>query len=172
MSDNSQNTAEQAEAFQKIWTESISRILQAAMTLGPNTAPPEVLREIRSGILQALARSWEEFMRSPQFLDGMRQWMDNAVTFRQMTNDFMANVRSEMQGTSRDDIDTVMLAIRHMEKRVLDRVEELSAEVTDLKRRADNGRPGGRMAADRKAKGKGVGTPRKSRRGKPRTKAL
>ncbi len=132
MNETSESTAEQAAAFQKIWLDSISKLLQTAFTLGGESPPPEILREIRSGIFAALAKSWEEFMRSPQFLDSMKQWMDNAVAFRKMSNDFMATVRNEMQATSRDDIDTIMLAVRHMEKRLLDRVEELSMQVQQL----------------------------------------
>jgi hypothetical protein len=152
MTDNSEPDAMQAEAFQKIWAESLNKMMHAMFTFGPNSAPPEVLREVRSGLFQALAKSWEEFMRSPQFLEGMKQWLDQAITWRKMANDFMANVRSEQQATSREDIDTVMLAVRHMEKRVLDRMEELSAEVAALQARSqpDGPRPAPRRAASRK----------------------
>lgn len=138
MSDQTENFTEQTAAFQKIWMESMSKLMQAAFTFTPNSAPPELLRDIRNGILQALAESWNEFLRSPQFQEGMKQWMDNAVAFRKQSNDFMAKVRKEMQAPSRDDIDTVMLTVRHMEKRILDRVEELAIKVNGL-----NQRPGG-----------------------------
>ena len=82
MSDNFEKTAEQAAAFQKIWTQSMSKLMQTAFTFGGDSAPPEVMQQIRSGIFQALAEAWHEFMRSPQFLEGMRQWMENTVTFR------------------------------------------------------------------------------------------
>src|SRR6516162_11769540 len=132
MNENFEKTAQQAAAFQKIWMESMSKLMQTAFTITPNSPPPEILRQIRSGIFQALAQSWEEFMRSPQFLEGMKQWMESAINFRKMTNDFMAKIRNEMQAPSRDDIDTVMLSVRHMEKRLLDRVEELSTQVAQL----------------------------------------
>jgi len=137
MNDNFEKTAEQAAAFQKIWTESMSKIMQTAFTFGSNSPPPDVLRDIRSGIFRALAQSWEEFMRSPQFLESMKQWMDNAINFRKMSNDFMAKVRNEMQAPSRDDIDTVMLTVRHMEKRLLDRMEDLARQVAALNNRAN-----------------------------------
>jgi len=141
MNDNGfQKTAEEAAAFQKIWMESMSKLMQTAFTLSPNSPPPEVLRQIRSGIFQALAESWEEFMRSPQFLDGMKQWMENAITFRKITNDFMARARNEMQSPSRDDIDTVMLTVRHMEKRLLDRLDEISAKVDALSQKNSGGK--------------------------------
>lgn len=133
MSDNTDKTAEPTAAFQKLWMDSLSKMMQTAFTFGPDSAPPEVLRQIRTGMFQALAQSWEEFMRSPQFLEGMKQWMDSAVGFRKMTNDFLAKARNEMQAPSREDIDSVMLSVRHMEKRILDRVDELSAQVRELK---------------------------------------
>jgi uncharacterized protein (DUF2267 family) len=145
MNENFEKTAQQAAAFQKIWMESMSKLMQTAFTITPNSPPPEILRQIRSGIFQALAQSWEEFMRSPQFLEGMKQWMESAINFRKMTNDFMAKIRNEMQAPSRDDIDTVMLSVRHMEKRLLDRVEELSEQVTQLNQRV--GGAGRRTAA-------------------------
>jgi len=133
MSENAEQFAEQAAAFQKIWTESLSKLMQTAFTFSPNSPPPEVLKQIRSGLFEALAKSWEEFMRSPQFLESMKQWMENAVSFRKMNNDFMAKVRNEMQAPSREDMDSVMLAVRHMETRILDRVEALSTQVQALK---------------------------------------
>ena len=133
MSDNNfQKAAEEAAAFQKKWMESATKIMQAAFTMGPNSPPPEVLRQIRSGIFQALANCWEEFMRSPKFVEGMKEWTEKAISFRKLTNDFMAKVRNEMQAPSRDDIDSIMLTIRHMETRLLDRIDELAAEVAQL----------------------------------------
>jgi hypothetical protein len=122
--------AQEAAAFQKMYLESISKTLQAAFKFTPESAPPQVLQQIRAGILQALAESWEQFMRSDQFLEGMRQWMDNAVSFRSLTNEFLGRLRNEGQAPSRSDIDTVLLAVRHMEKRLLDRLEELSTQLT------------------------------------------
>jgi uncharacterized protein (DUF2267 family) len=121
--------------------DSMSKIMQTAFTFGSNSPPPDVLKQIRTGMFQALAQSWEEFMRSPQFLDSMKQWMDTAINFRKMSNDFMAKVRNEMQSPSRDDIDTVMLTVRHMEKRLLDRMEELTGKINELSTRLD-GQPG------------------------------
>src|SRR5256885_17151925 len=125
MSDDFEKAAGQMAAFQKIWSDSISKMMQTAFSMAPTSAPPEVLRQIRGGLFQALAQSWDEFMRSPQFLEGMRQWMETAVNFRKMSNDFMARVRNEFQAPSREDTDAVMLSVRHMEKRLRDQMEVL-----------------------------------------------
>jgi len=93
-------------------------------------------------------------MRSPQFLEGMRQWMQNAIAFRKMTNDFLAKFRTDLQAPSREDIDSVMLTVRHMEKRLLDRVEELSGQVRDLTLRLGNGAPIKTTPKSRTARGR------------------
>jgi hypothetical protein len=132
-----EKTTEQAAAFQKMWMDSTSKILQAAFTITPNSPPPDVLRQIRGGIFQALASSWDEFMRSPQFLESMKQWMETAINFRKLSNDFMSKVRNEMQAPSRDDVDTIMVNIHHIEKRMLDRLDELSEQVRQLNGRSN-----------------------------------
>ena len=132
MSQNFEKMTEQAAAFQKIWMESMSKMFQGAFTFTPGSPPPDAMRQARSGVLQALAESWEQFMRSPQFVDGMKPFMDNAMSVRKMSNDFMAKMRNEMQAPSRDDIDTVMLTVRHMERRLLDRIDDLSEQVATL----------------------------------------
>ena len=141
MSQNFEKMFEQAAAFQKIWMESMSRMLQAGFTFTPGSPPPEAMRQVRSGIFQAMTESWEQFMRSPQFTEGIKPWMDNTIAARKMSNDLMAKLRNEMQAPSRDDIDTVMLTVRHMEKRLLDRMDALSEEVAALNRRLDEKAP-------------------------------
>ena len=131
MNETFEKAAEQVSAFQKLWTETFAKALLATAN-GAGSPPPEMLRQIRSGIFQTLAGAWEEFMRSPQFLESMKQWMESAVSFRRITNDFMARVRNETQSPSRDDIDSVMLTVRHIEKRLLDRLDELSAKLDRL----------------------------------------
>jgi hypothetical protein len=129
MSTQSENASDQSAAFQKIWTESVTKLMQAASAFTPGSASPELLGEIRSGILNALAKSWNEFLRSAEFQEAMKQWMEQAIAFRKMNHDLMAKVRKEMQAPSRDDIDAIMLSMRHMETRILDRLEELENQL-------------------------------------------
>src|SRR4029453_11755979 len=121
MSDDKQSPFEQVAAFQKIWMESMSKIAQAAFSATPESVPPEILKQMRNGIFEALAKSWEEFMRSPQFLEAVKRMMDNAIAFKKLTSDLLTKAHHEMQGTARSDIDAVLLAMRHLESRVIDR---------------------------------------------------
>jgi len=147
MSDTTDNVNEQMEKFQKIWMETFSRMSQSAFTFSPESAPPEMLRQMRSGIFQALAQSWDEYLRSPQFMEGMKQWMDSAIFFRKMTDDLLTKARHETQDIAREDIDSIMLAVRHMETRILDRMEELSARIDKVSEQVELAGPNGAIKA-------------------------
>ena len=159
MNDSFEKASQEAASFQKLWTESVSKTMLAAFKFTPDSMPPDILREIRSGILQSLGESWNEFMRSPQFLDGMRQWTENAISFRKMSNEFLGRIRNDVQAPSRTDIDTVMLSVRHMEKRVLDRLEELSAQIT-AKQGASGGPASPQPSARRRRPGRKSNQPK------------
>lgn len=135
--DNTGQTAEQWAVFQKIWGDTFTKLMQLGFTFSPESAPPEFMRQMRAGIFQGLSQAWDQFLRSPQFMEGMKQWMDNAMSFRKMSNDFLSKARHETGGTSRDDIDNIMLAVRHMETRILDRVEDMATQVDKLNKRLD-----------------------------------
>jgi len=164
MTDNFEQTAEQAAAFQKLWMQSASKMFQAALSVAPQSEP-EALNQIRVAMFQALAQAWEEFMRSPQFLDSMKQWMENAVNFRKMSGEFLAKMRNEMQAPSRDDVDTIMLAIRHLETRLLDRIDGISEEMGALK-----SQNAGERSRRPKATGKTLTRTRSSTQGRRSTK--
>ncbi len=147
MNSNFEYSMENAAAFQKMWMESVSKLVQASFNFPPNTTP-DAWRQVRSSMFRALGESWEQFMRSEPFLEGMKQWMDTAVCVRKMSSDFLAKARNEMQAPSRDDIDTVMLTVRHLENRLLDRLDNMAAQIATLESRTSNkqsnGRPGRR----------------------------
>ena len=156
MSENTQSAFEQAAAFQKTWMESLSRMAQAAFSATPESVPPEILKQMRNGIFEALAKSWEEFMRSPQFLEAVKQMMDNAIAFKKLTTEMLTKAHHEMQGAARTDIDTILLAVRHLESRVIDRMGELGAQLDQLRQRLEQleksagpGRPGAAAASAR-----------------------
>lgn len=161
--DGTNQTAEQWAAFQQIWGETFSKLMQLGFTFSPESAPPEFMRQVRSGIFQALGQSWEHFLRSPQFMEGMKQHMDNAIAFRKMSSDFFSKVRHETQSTSRDDIDAVILAVRHMETRILDRVEELAARIDKPKKQPNGSKIKAAAAPKPKRKQAARATPSKGK---------
>jgi hypothetical protein len=150
MSDPTENAFQQAASFQKIWMETFTKMAQTGLSFSPDATPPEFMRQMRSGVFRALSQSWEEYMRSPQFLEPMKTMMDNAITFRKMSSDFLTEAHHSFQGTARADIDSLMLAIRHLETRVLDRVEELSTRLDEFEKKLDGAGPNGMARGTRK----------------------
>lgn len=61
------------------WTEATSRSMSAAAAAGPDAATPEGLRKIRAAAIEAWAGAWDQFARSPAFLDAMRRTMGGAA---------------------------------------------------------------------------------------------
>lgn len=129
MNEAYEGLGEQSAAFQKLWTETLIKTMQAAWTAAPNAPPAEILREMRAGLMEGLAQSWDRFMRSPEFLDLMRQWLEQVVSFRKISNDLVGKVRNELQAPSAEDIENIVVAVRHMENRVLDRLADLAAQL-------------------------------------------
>ena len=130
--DGTNHQAGQWMAFQQLWGETFTKMMQLGCTFSPDSAPPDFMRQMRSGIFQGLGQSWEQFLSSPEFMEGMKQSMNSAIALRKMTNDMFSKVRHETHAVSRDDIDAVMLTVRHMETRVLDRIDELAARLEEV----------------------------------------
>lgn len=127
MSEGKDTPWEQAAAFQKIWSDTFSKMTQGAFQFSPDSAPPEFVRQMRTSMFQALGQTWEEFMRSPEFLNSMKQTMDSAIAFKKMTNEFLVKAHDELQGTSKEDLRALLAAVGRMEANVharLDRLEE------------------------------------------------
>lgn len=139
MSDTSENFVSQAAALQRLWLTSMSKAMHAAFAATPGSASagPGQTREVRDAVLEALAEGWDEYLRSPQFQDGMKDWMERVVAVRKMSNDLIAKTRQEMQAPTTSDIDSLLMAIRHLETRILDRLEDLSGQLHALEERLD-----------------------------------
>jgi len=129
MTEPFEKAGQDAAAFQKMCLDNFSKAIQAAFSFTPGSAPPEIMREVRTGIFRALSESWDEYLRSPQFLNTLRQWTDNAISFRKVSDELLGRARNDLQAPSRNDIDNVILAVRHMEKRLLDRLDELALQL-------------------------------------------
>lgn len=150
MNDFTENAFEQAAAFQKVWLETFTKMALPDFSFSPDSTPPEFMRQMRSGIFQALSKSWEEYMRSPQFRDSMKTAMDNAIRFQKMGNDLLTRTHHGLQGTARADVDDLMQAIHHLETRILDRVEEVTTRLDKLEQKLNA--TGNGAAAKRAAK--------------------
>jgi hypothetical protein len=128
---------QQAAVFQQLWTDSFTKMAEAWGKFSPGKPPPDAIREIRTEMLKVLTETWDQFMRTPQFMEYMKNSMEGFLNLRQFAAEALTRNHHEMQAPAREDIDGVLLAIRHMERRLLDRIEEIENAVGAIGPRLD-----------------------------------
>jgi prefoldin subunit 5 len=137
MSDNMDKAFDQAAAFQKLWMDSLANMASVWSQFSPGSPPTDEMRKMRGGMLKVLADTWDEYMRTPQFMEMMKASLNGAVDLKRMARDGMNRVHEQLENPSKEDIDGVLLAIRHVERRLLDRLEGLDDRVANLNEKVD-----------------------------------
>ena len=128
---------EQVAAFQKLWTESFANMTNVWSQFSPGAPPSGEMRKMRGGMLQVLTETWDEYMRTPLFMEMMKASLNGALDLKRMARDGMNRVHEQFENPSKEDIDGVLMAIRHVERRVLDRLEGLDDRVAKLDEKID-----------------------------------
>lgn len=121
-----------ADPFTKFWTDCVSKMSGAGFTPTPPQVSDDAMKQMRRAFFDAWANHCDEFMRSPAFLDGMKKSMDGALAFREQLNEFMTKALHGAQAPARSDTDSIMLVLRSLEERVLDRLDRLEERVAAI----------------------------------------
>jgi hypothetical protein len=137
MSDNMKNYFDQVTAFQKLWTDSLANMASVWSQFSPGSPPADEMRKLRGGMMQVLAETWDAYMRTPQFMEMMKASLNGALDLKRMARDGINRVHEQFENPSKNDIDDVLLAIRHVERRLLDRLEGLDDRVANLDEKID-----------------------------------
>jgi hypothetical protein len=137
MSDNMKNYFDQVTAFQKLWTDSLANMASVWSQFSPGSPPADEIRKMRGGMMQVLAETWDAYMRTPQFMEMMKASLNGALDLKRMARDGINRVHEQFENPSKNDIDDVLLAIRHVERRLLDRLEGLDDRVANLDEKID-----------------------------------
>jgi hypothetical protein len=123
---------EQVQQLTTMWLDFATRMTAAGLLFEPGQAPPDATRHVRDVTLDALGREADKYMRSPQFLQAIKQTLDTSITARKQLNAFLARAHHSVQGVAKQDLDALSLSLRQMETRVLDRLEQLIKRVDDV----------------------------------------
>ena len=137
MNDDMGKGFDQVAAFQKLWADSFANMASVWSQFFPSSPPSDEMRKMRGGMLKVLAETWDEYMRTPQFMEMMKASLNGALNLKRMARDGMNRVHEQFENTSKNDIDDVLLAIRHVERRLLDRLEGLDDRVANLDEKID-----------------------------------
>jgi hypothetical protein len=79
----------------------------------PASPPSEEMSKMRVGMLKVLAETWDEYMRTPQFMEMMKATLNGALDLKRMAHG-LNRVHEQFETPSKQDIDGVLLAIRHV----------------------------------------------------------
>ncbi len=135
--DMSRRMTDAQNLFTKMWTDMGSKLMDAGMASPPGMPTPDGARQMRTAFFRAWSDYCDELMRSPEFLETMKQSMAGAVEFRRQLNESLGKMHHEFQGTSRQDVDHLMQSMAHVERRVLNAVEGLADRLEEVNARLD-----------------------------------
>jgi len=137
MNDEMNKGFDQVAAFQKLWMDSFANMASVWSQFSPSYPLSDEMRKMRGGMLKVLAETWDEYMRTPLFMEMMKASLNGALDLKRMARDGMNRVHEQFENPSKEDIDGVLLAIRHVERRLLDRFEGLDDRVANLDEKID-----------------------------------
>jgi uncharacterized protein YdcH (DUF465 family) len=137
MSDNMNTALDQVAAFQKLWLDSFANTASIWSQFSPSSPPSDELRKMRGGMLKVLAETWDEYMRTSQFMEMMKASLNGTLDLKRMARDGINRVHEQFENPSKEDIDDLLLAVRHVERRLLDRLEGLDNRVANLDEKID-----------------------------------
>lgn len=156
MNDGAERMKEQADAFTNMWADFASKMAGAGFAFRPDAPPPDAARQMRDAMFQAMSKYCEDFMRSPEFLESMKQSLDGAIEFRKQLNDFLTQMHHETQSVSLQDMHGLFQAIEDLQTRVMERMDRIDERLDAMESRVASS-PGTKPAA----------RPRKAAKGKP-----
>lgn len=129
MSDTQNQTA--VDAFSQFWGDFMSRMgvplpNNGSTTPAGNTpAFNETAKHMQRIFFDAMAKYCDEYMRSEQFLNMMKQTMDRSLAMKQQIDQFLSQAQRGMQAPVKGDVDDMASLMRSFEERVLTRLERL-----------------------------------------------
>lgn len=166
--------------FMRMWNDFAGKMGAAGTSFSPDSTPPDAAKQMRAAFLKAWSEHCDDYMRSSEFLDSWKKTMDAAIQWRRQMNESMGRMQHELGGTSRQDVDQLMMAMSHLERRLVDnlergaeRIDELAGRIEAIERRLDgaNGKAPGNGKNAGKANKK-AGKAGKAARKRPATKKM
>jgi hypothetical protein len=142
MAEENNGANEGLEGMAQLWANMVSSAMAACQPWAGSTASPELIRQGRSASVKAWSDYWEQFLRSPAFLEAQQQCMAGSVESKRMVRECLGRLNHELELATSKDIDEVMVAMRRLERRLLEQFEQLNERLNRLSAQLDAlGRP-------------------------------
>ncbi len=128
--DNKVNSTGWASA----WFDMLSKFTGSMPPLGLDGLPPEIALQARSAQLKWWSEYCDRLMRSPGFLEAMKDSMAATSRSRKQANDFLGEMQHALQGATREDIDHLSRSLRRQQREIGAALRDLRRRVADLSR--------------------------------------
>ena len=125
-------------AWMRAWNAMANSAAEACQAWEGSTASPDAVRDARSMMFKAWSDSWEQFLRSPAFLEATRQSLAANVETRKQVHEYLARLHREFQLASCQDIDQVVQVLQRLERRLLDEFEQVSTQLESVSTRLNS----------------------------------
>lgn len=96
---------------------------------------PEMMRRMQSAFMDAMASSAEQYMRSPQFLDSMKQSLDAATQMRRQMEETLRRNLGDALKTPGQAGGDVVAALHEMESRLAASIDAVNTRLDELEGR-------------------------------------
>jgi len=151
-------SANPTEQFTQFWTDMVSQMGKSGPGVGatngrePAPAFPDASKAMQRAFFDGMSRYFDEFMRSEQFLEHMKQTMDQSIAFKKMMDDFLIQTHTTLQMPVRGDVEDIAHLLRGIEERLITRLDKLDEKVAAVEERHGAGRDAKASGASRPAK--------------------
>ena len=138
-----------SDPFSRFWVDLMSKMSGTPFAPTASQMQDDAMKRMRQAFFDAWAKHCDEFLRSDAFLDVLKKSMDSALAFKQELNEFLTKALHDQQMPARSDTDSILLVLRSMEDRVLERMDRLSRRVDALESSVSGASPDAAMAKRR-----------------------
>jgi hypothetical protein len=126
-----ENAASLGGEWAKLWFDMLSPMMPWMQPLTWEGTLPEMGRQMKSAQLKWWTDYLGQFLRSPDFLEAIRNSMTAMVKSRKDVNDWLGEARHAAQGVTSEDVD-------HLERMLRRHEEQLSAGLRKIHRRLED----------------------------------
>ena len=130
-----------SDPFSRFWVDLMSKMSGTPFAPTASQMQDDAMKRTRQAFFDAWAQHCDEFLRSDAFLDALKKSMDSALAFKQQLNEFLTKALHDQQMPARSDTDSIVLVLRGMEDRVLERIDRLTRRVDALESFASGASP-------------------------------
>jgi len=122
------------EPFFSFWASFLDKL--SASGAAPVNPTQEWLNQMQRAFFDSFAEAADQFMRSETFLTAMKHGTEASLAWQHAWKQFLQKSLQAAQMPSRADADHMVILLRGMEDRMLERLDELSERIRRLEKAA------------------------------------